>query len=131
MAMEITLRTQGDLDEIGEGIARRAWGTLTHTPGMEGLYPGYYVTIMRATEEHLWRRLTAEMLNGDGTRRLLFDGPESVAEFELHMVEEILGLLARELRDRTALPAVSRELPEAIHSALAEYGPVDVRGGMA
>lgn len=126
MAMEITIRRHSDLDEIGEGVARRAWGDLTHHPGMERLYPGYYVSIMRAAEEHLWRRLTAEVVDGQGTRKLLFDGPESVDEFELRMAQEILALLLREMRNPGDLPFVAAVLPQAIHAALADFSPVDV-----
>ncbi len=131
MGMEITIRTHGDLDEIGERVAKGAWGTLTHLPGMERLYPGYYVTIMRAAEEHLWRRLTAEVVFGDGSRKLMFDGPESVEEFELHMAAEIARLLEREVRDAAVLPAVERALPGAIHEALRSFVPAEMRGGAA
>ena len=131
MAMEITMRTHGDLDEIGEGVAKQAWMTLTHLPGLERLYPGYYVTIEQATEEYLWRRLTADISEDDGCRKLVFDGPESVGEFELMLAREIARLLGREMRDQSRLPAVEEALPGAVHQALEPYGPAEVQGGLA
>lgn len=129
MAMEITMRMHGALDDIGERVARRAWSSLTHLPGMERLYPGYYVSIERAAEEYLWRRLTADIACQDGCRRLLFDGPESVEEFELRMADEIAHHLERLVVDRGNLSAVREALPQAVHQALAEYVPADVAQG--
>jgi len=60
---------------------------------------------------------------------MLFDGPESVEEFELRMADEIARHLARMLAGRSCLPEVQEALPQAVHQALAEYVPSDVTGG--
>lgn len=121
MSYEVILPMPVTMEAVMDQMAHAVWRVLGTTRAGVGLYPGYFVPMRQAIEEHLMRMLLEEEDLGAARGYRFSGGPGDGERLEDGIVRAVISRLPGLLGDVRVAEVFSRDVPVAMHSVLEPF----------
>ncbi len=121
MSYEVILPVTVTLDSLIDEVAHAAWRVLASSPAGPGLYPGYYIPVRQAIEEHLMRVLLEEEDLGAAHGYRFAGGSRADDRLEEGIVRAVAARLPGLIGDVRVADLFERTVPGTIHAVLEPF----------
>lgn len=121
MSYEVILPMPVTMDAVLDQMAHAVWRVLGTTRAGAELYPGYFIPLRQALEEHLMLMLIEEEDLGAAHGYRFSGGPGPGDRLEDGLVQAVVARLPGLLGDIPLAETFSRDVPVAMHSVLEPF----------